>query len=162
MSIDKSWIAKPRNTTEYLDGLDKFLDFAFANGSVGDAIKCPCPKCGFVKWQKRYVVRDHLICKSFPRTYEIWTFHGEKIIQQPCTSTNVMQEVVEPSNPIEMMINEAFGLSKQHATEFNTSQQPIDTDAVLMMNLIKILKTSMSYSEMEMKNYIKVARNTRS
>jgi len=27
--MDKSWIDMPRNTTEYLDGLNKFLDFAF-------------------------------------------------------------------------------------------------------------------------------------
>jgi len=49
--MDKSWIAKSRNTIEYSIGLKMFLDSAFENGTFGDAIKCPCPKCGFMKWK---------------------------------------------------------------------------------------------------------------
>lgn len=32
--MDKSWIDMPRNTLEYMEGLNKFLDFAFANNGV--------------------------------------------------------------------------------------------------------------------------------
>ncbi|RYR18947.1 hypothetical protein Ahy_B03g063574 [Arachis hypogaea] len=31
--INKSWISKPRDGLEYRDGLNRFLDFAFANAS---------------------------------------------------------------------------------------------------------------------------------
>jgi len=65
--MDKSWIAKPRNTVEYSFGLIFFLDFAFENGVVGDTIKCLCPKCGFMKWKTRGVVEEHLILKAFPK-----------------------------------------------------------------------------------------------
>lgn len=66
MPIDKSWIGKPQNTSEYANGVKKFLDFAFQNGFVdGDVIKCPCPRCGFNKWQRRSVVQEHLVLKPF-------------------------------------------------------------------------------------------------
>jgi len=45
MDLDKSWIDLPRNTQQYMDGLNKFLDFAFANKSVEGKIICPCRKC---------------------------------------------------------------------------------------------------------------------
>jgi len=44
MDLDKSWIDLPRNTQQYMDGLNKFLDFAFANKSVEGKIICPCSK----------------------------------------------------------------------------------------------------------------------
>lgn len=75
--MNRSWIGMPRNTLEYLVGLNQFLDFAFTNGVVGDKIKCPCPKCGFEKWQTRKMVFDHLIDKLFPQNYVTWVMHGE-------------------------------------------------------------------------------------
>lgn len=34
--MDKSWIGKPKNTSEYKRSLTQFLDFAFMNG-MGEA-----------------------------------------------------------------------------------------------------------------------------
>ena len=65
--MDKSWISKARNSIDYSIGLSKFLDFAFKNGAVGETIRCPCPKCGFMKWQTRDIVEDHLLYKPFPQ-----------------------------------------------------------------------------------------------
>ena len=130
MDIDKSWIAKPRNTTEYLNGLEKFLDFAFANSSIRDAIKCPCSKCGFQKWYKRDVIRDHLICKPFPRNYEIWNFHGETIAQQSPTSVDIVQGDIHHNNPMEVMINEAFGFSRRYDPDSTTSQQRVGRETI--------------------------------
>ena len=45
MDLDKSRIDLPRNTQQYMDRLNKFLDFAFANKSVEGKIICPCRKC---------------------------------------------------------------------------------------------------------------------
>lgn len=56
--MDKSWITKPRDSQQYLEGLDRFLDFALANESIQGRIICPCPSCKFKKWQIRQVVRD--------------------------------------------------------------------------------------------------------
>ena len=59
MDLDKSWIDLPRNTQQYMDGLNKFLDFAFANKSVEGKIICPCPKCNLNKWQTRGATYEH-------------------------------------------------------------------------------------------------------
>ena len=35
--MDKPWINMPRNTPKYMEGLNKFLDFSFANnGMMGE------------------------------------------------------------------------------------------------------------------------------
>ncbi|XP_075084789.1 uncharacterized protein LOC142168035 [Nicotiana tabacum] len=127
--MDKSWIGKPRNTNEYLLGLDKFLDFAFKNAAVEDTIRCPCPKCGFGKWQTREIVQDHLICKPFPQNYIIWNLHGEKLVVEPSGDRDVMQEMVHPENPIETMINDAFGHYRHQAADVGISQ-PLDSNEI--------------------------------
>ena len=58
LEMDKSWIKLPRNTPEYLVGLNNFLDFVFQYGASS--------KCGFRKWRTREKVYDHLLCKPFP------------------------------------------------------------------------------------------------
>ncbi|KAK6233602.1 hypothetical protein QUC31_006008 [Theobroma cacao] len=40
--IDKSWMCCSRLSKGYIDGVRQFLDFAFANGSKGGLILCPC------------------------------------------------------------------------------------------------------------------------
>ncbi|KAM3203154.1 hypothetical protein P3L10_030780 [Capsicum annuum] len=67
--MDRSWIGMPRNTPEYLLGLNQFLYFAFTNRAIGDKIKYPCPLCGLKKWQTRNVVFHHLMDKDFPKHY---------------------------------------------------------------------------------------------
>jgi len=47
--MDKSWIDMPSNTIEYLDGLNKFLDFTFEFRSIKGKIRCPCPRCHYNK-----------------------------------------------------------------------------------------------------------------
>jgi len=59
----------PRNKTEYLDGLNKFLDFAFEYRSVNGTRMCPYLRCHHNKWP--------LICKQFPKNYKVWIWHGE-------------------------------------------------------------------------------------
>jgi hypothetical protein len=103
--MDKSWITKLHNTTEYRIGLDIFLDFAFKKDST---VRCPCPICGFIKWETRDIVKDHLLTKPFPKNYVVWDLHGEK--ELPPTSRNdVVRETFCSENPINTMINDAFG-----------------------------------------------------
>ncbi|XP_061363146.1 uncharacterized protein LOC133306783 [Gastrolobium bilobum] len=121
--MDKSWIDMPRNSVEYLHGLDKFLDFAFEKRSINGAIKCPCPKCGFNKWETKGTVRDHLICKQFPKNYKVWIWHGETYETVMLSDTQVIEEPLQNENPVLDMINEAFGVNKQHASQPTTSPE---------------------------------------
>ncbi|XP_070029645.1 uncharacterized protein [Nicotiana sylvestris] len=120
--MDKSWITKPRNTTEYLIGLNQFLDFAFANAVVGDRIKCPCPKCGFAKWQTRDVAFDHLVCKPFHQNYVTWSIHGERNILPNSINIEVIQDTLPSENPVELLINEAFGGLRHDGVDVGPSQ----------------------------------------
>lgn len=116
MPIDKSWISKPRNTVEYADGLAKFLDFAFMHKSIegrgGCKIVCPCSNCGCKKWQTRDVVQEHLTCRPFPQNYKFWNWHGEgsNIVESGASEQrHVNEDILQPQDPIENMINDAFG-----------------------------------------------------
>ena len=71
IDMDKSWIDLPsRAYMQYIEGVDKFLDFAFAN-IVGDTrIYCPCKKCCNRYLVEREVVRAHIIVNGFLSKYE--------------------------------------------------------------------------------------------
>ncbi|XP_017415953.1 uncharacterized protein LOC108326871 [Vigna angularis] len=127
--MDKSWITKPQNTVEYSIGLEKFLDFAFENGASGDTIRCSCPKCGFVKWQTRGIVEEHLILKQFPINYVIWNLHGERQRQDISRNEDESQEAFHFENAMETVINEAVGHYRQEGTNTGRSQ-PLGEDDV--------------------------------
>ncbi|XP_052181001.1 uncharacterized protein LOC127794134 [Diospyros lotus] len=124
--MDKSWITKPRNTHEFQEGVQGFLEFAFAHRSVEGKIKCPCPDCVFRNWETRAVVYDHLICRGFPTTYTIWFWHGESTTGETSNSTPSIQNPLYSHDPIHNMINDAFGISRDHVNvEACTSHQPV-------------------------------------
>ncbi|PHT33867.1 hypothetical protein CQW23_25667 [Capsicum baccatum] len=112
----------PRNTPEYLLGLNQFLNFAFTNGSVGDKIKCPYPICGFKKWQTKEVVFHHLMNKDFPKHYVTWVVHREIDVLPNSKNIEVTQDAQPFENPIELLINEVFGDLRHEAVDAGTSQ----------------------------------------
>ncbi|RDY06303.1 hypothetical protein CR513_09720, partial [Mucuna pruriens] len=124
--MDKSWIDMPRNTAKYLDGLNKFLDFAFENQSVNGAIRCPCPKCDCNKWETRDVVHDHLICKQFPKNYKVWIWHGEAYETMASRNTKATVEPLQNGNPVLSMINDAFGINRLHDVEPDIDEGPYE------------------------------------
>jgi len=78
LEMDKSWIKLPRNTPQYLVGLNNFLDFASQYGTNANTIIYPCSKCGFRKWRTQEEVYDHLLCKPFPQGYTFWVVTGSQ------------------------------------------------------------------------------------
>ncbi|XP_009776215.2 uncharacterized protein [Nicotiana sylvestris] len=120
--MDKSWIGMPRNTPQYFLGVNQFLDFAFNNVAIGDKIKCPCPKCGCRKWKTRNIVFDHLIEKSFPQNYVTWVMHGEMNVLHNYENVEVTQDALPIENPVELLINEAFGGIRHEDVDVGPSQ----------------------------------------
>uniref|UniRef100_A0A251UQF1 Putative transposase-associated domain-containing protein n=1 Tax=Helianthus annuus TaxID=4232 RepID=A0A251UQF1_HELAN len=51
--MDTSWMSLPRATTEYENGLDKFLDFIFSTEGKNGQISCPCIDCSNQIWVDR-------------------------------------------------------------------------------------------------------------
>ena len=96
-----------------MEGLNKFLDFAFANNGVRGNIICPCLKCKFNKWECREVVYEHLIVKPFPIGYKVWLLHGERTSVNVTDEAHVMpqedNERIFANNLMCDMVNDAFG-----------------------------------------------------
>ncbi|XP_071679853.1 uncharacterized protein [Lolium perenne] len=77
-NMDKSWMNAPRHTEEYIQGLARFLGYAFAKSSVENKILCPCKNCVNSSWREERIVREHLVCEGFAEGYSQWIFHGER------------------------------------------------------------------------------------
>ena len=135
--MDKSWINLPRNTIQYVKGLEEFLDFAIANRSVEGRIKCPCLDCKFRRWLTRNEVYEHLILKQFPVGYTRWIWHGESSVVD---TSNSGYHASEPSTSqcieksIQNMIDDAFGISRHHGQEPNVPLEPIVEDEEINVN----------------------------
>ncbi|OIW06276.1 hypothetical protein TanjilG_19714 [Lupinus angustifolius] len=85
----------------------------------------------WVKWQTRDIAYDHFLKKSFPLNYVIWNLHGEKQVFHSTTTEDVMQEACHYENPMETMMNDAFGHYRQQVNNEGESEQ-CGTDEILI------------------------------
>lgn len=105
--MDKSWISKPRWSLEYQDGVNAFLEFAYANLSNEDSILCPCNECVNCLLRTRETVYHHLIHKGFLRGYTLWLCHGESSSShKPIPNSDSDDGRIDD---IHMLIQETFG-----------------------------------------------------
>ncbi|KAK2395394.1 hypothetical protein QL285_057135 [Trifolium repens] len=138
-AMDKSWITQPQTSYEYIKGLNGFLDFAFKNRLNGMA-KCPCKKCGFKTPQFRNVMYDHLRVTPFPVGYTCWCYHGEVATGEnnngsPNNPLNLVHDNTNVEDPIQNMINDAFGVDRNHSNEVPiASNVDIEIDEDVMPN----------------------------
>ena len=83
MSKDRSWMTRRIDdgflSSEFEEGVNEFLDFAFSHEECVDEgkIKCPCASCALACYETRDIVNLHIFRKGFVRNYTTWTQHGE-------------------------------------------------------------------------------------
>lgn len=65
-----------RHINVYLEGVEKFLSFAFSNSSE-DKILYPCKNCSISYWNDETEVHEHLVYEGFFHGYKTWIIHGE-------------------------------------------------------------------------------------
>ncbi|KAH0709282.1 hypothetical protein KY284_010709 [Solanum tuberosum] len=88
----------------YIDGVESFLDFVYSYGDPqGQEIQCPCAKCCNIRWTRRNVVYDHLICYGFVKGYTRWINHGEWDIK-----LNVDDDMDYSRDDIDGLLNDQF------------------------------------------------------
>ncbi|XP_020082508.1 uncharacterized protein LOC109706120 [Ananas comosus] len=127
--MDKSWMKKPRSSTEYKEGVNQFLDFAFRNASNGGKIMCPCIRCVNSSLQTLDDVKVHLICDGFLRGYTRWICHGEDPITS-LSSTNPtassfssqvshLEANARRLDDIDGLLHAAMGISNEETTGIN-------------------------------------------
>jgi len=90
-NMNRSWIQAPRISDEYEKGVEDFLKFAKQHApAVGGKYFFPCVNCVNGMRQALFVIRLHLICDDFIRSYTNWIWHGEL----PEVSTPIDNEAV--------------------------------------------------------------------
>ncbi|XP_052295799.1 uncharacterized protein LOC127901832 [Citrus sinensis] len=86
--MDKSLISLDRRSKEYRVGVKSFLNFAVRHTTNPNHMRCPCLKCGNVKYQNLSEIETHLIIFGIDQSYTNWFLHGEELVRGPSTSRN--------------------------------------------------------------------------
>src|SRR4051812_6298798 len=75
--MNREWMYGDRRTSEYITGVNNFLEVAVANKENG-FMCCPCTMCGNTKsYSERQTLHIHLLYKGFMPHYNVWSKHGE-------------------------------------------------------------------------------------
>ena len=97
--MDRKWIWDFRLSTEYVNGVEEFLDFG-KNHAIGDKIRCPCVQCGNHRLHPITIVRGHLFRYGIISSYQTWHFHGESHFN-PTLLNKEKQSIVEDNIEVE-------------------------------------------------------------
>ncbi|KAF7139861.1 hypothetical protein RHSIM_Rhsim06G0085100 [Rhododendron simsii] len=112
--MDKSWMYQSRLTSEYLNGVEGFLNFAFQNASIDGKIVCPCVKCGNGRWVMRSEAVDHLVCDGFIKGYTKWIAHGEALSSTTTAPIAANSgNALGTNNSMREMLHDTFGISNR-------------------------------------------------
>ncbi|XP_058746180.1 uncharacterized protein LOC131619054 [Vicia villosa] len=131
--MDKEWTKLPWFSQEYINGVTRFLDFAFANGRPqGGELLCPCAKCKNIYWKTRDIIKDHLIAKGFLDGYDVWLHHGEKL-QRSMEIGDGMEDQEGSHDDIPGLLHDIYG---DRAEAHGVHEGPND-EARTFYNLIK-------------------------
>ncbi|XP_058763039.1 uncharacterized protein LOC131636447 [Vicia villosa] len=131
--MDKEWTKLPWFSQEYINGVTRFLDFAFTNGRPqGGELLCPCAKCKNIYWKTRDIIGDHLIAKGFLDGYDVWLHHGEKL-QRSMEIGDGMEDQEGSHDDIHGLLHDKYG---DRAEAHGVHEGPND-EARTFYNLIK-------------------------
>ncbi|KAG5553151.1 hypothetical protein RHGRI_011123 [Rhododendron griersonianum] len=111
--MDKSWIdIRKRLDPTYIEGVEKFLDFAYDKKHPDSKIYCPCKKCVNLIFGTRSGVKEHLIINGFNTNYTRWTIHGESLASSSRNESDANQSSSFQDDMIGM-VHDAFGVPRQ-------------------------------------------------
>ncbi|KAL5551580.1 hypothetical protein UlMin_001756 [Ulmus minor] len=75
--MDKSWMSAHTISSKYVEGVESFINFAILNSTKLNLIRCPCIKCGNLKFLDPKTIKDHLFVNGVLESYTTWFWHGE-------------------------------------------------------------------------------------
>ncbi|CAH9078402.1 unnamed protein product [Cuscuta europaea] len=86
--MDRSWINSRRTNVEYENGVQEFLEFAQKNlPDSNNKFYCSCVKCINLRQLHVELIREHLFCDGFCKSYTEWIRHGESV-EMPSMSSH--------------------------------------------------------------------------
>ena len=96
--MDRSWITVSQISDEYENGVEEFIQFVKRNGvEVNNKYYCPCVNCVNVIRQDIELIREHVLCDDFLKSYTIWTWHGkvlEHILANLQLNVNILMYIM--------------------------------------------------------------------
>ncbi|WMV31114.1 hypothetical protein MTR67_024499 [Solanum verrucosum] len=98
MAPSKKWMQlslDKRVDQAYLDGVQKFLDYAFLGSGEEDEIRCPCYKCCNTTLGTREMIDTHLKVYGIIQNYTFWYHHGEHLGEPVSNSEDENDDEVE-------------------------------------------------------------------
>ena len=66
-----------RLSSKYEEGVESFINFAILNSTKLNLFRCPCIKCGNLKFLYPKTIKDHLFVNGVLDSYTTWFWHGE-------------------------------------------------------------------------------------
>ena len=75
--------ARNRWSLEYRNGVKEFFDIAKNQLNDRGLVRCPCKKCGNVKFQPINEISMHLFNNGIIQSYKVWHYHGEALPSPP-------------------------------------------------------------------------------
>ncbi|WVZ04709.1 hypothetical protein V8G54_018055 [Vigna mungo] len=130
--MDRSWMNSKRTTKEYERGVEQFIEFATRNVADNNGrFYCPCVNCLNERILPIAVIREHVLCDGFLKSYTKWTWHGE-LVEVPIT--HVSQTEAEEvdfvmEDGFERMIrdvgDDVFARSHMYETLCSDAQMPL-------------------------------------
>ncbi|OMO55082.1 hypothetical protein CCACVL1_27413 [Corchorus capsularis] len=137
--MDKTWIGlTSRASLEYREGVNQFLDFAFARSSSNGKIWCPCVKCVNTYRVSRSEAYGHLICDGFLKGYDRWVSHGE-VFEEESTSTVMPNEEGELGHQINDLLHDIMGEGDMDVDSDNTQFGDVVRENELVWSLFLLI-----------------------
>jgi len=76
----RSWINASRVSDEYDNDVEKFLQFSLQNErDINGRYYCPLINCLNKIRLEIQLIREHVLCDSFLKSYTTWTRHGDVV-----------------------------------------------------------------------------------
>lgn len=79
VQMDRSWVHSTLFSTQYVNGVNEFMDFIKEKYAEDDEILCPCTRCLNQKYLHQPTVKKHILMNGMDCTYTRWVHHGEDI-----------------------------------------------------------------------------------
>ena len=98
MTIDKRWTTlRNRNSDEFWDGLNKFIEIIKDQADIDGLVRCPCGDCLNMLFHTPNTIHAHIYRKGFQQSYQQWIYHGEvvpPVVDEVASTTDEMADVL--------------------------------------------------------------------
>ncbi|WMV40936.1 hypothetical protein MTR67_034321 [Solanum verrucosum] len=130
----------------YLDGVQKFLDYAFQRSGKEAEIRCPCYKCCNTTLGTRETIDTHLKVYGIIQNYTFWYHHGEHLGELVSNSDDENDDEVEgyeSEDEVHELLKDLFpnvDEAATHAGYEDVVEEEPNVEAKRFYNLLKDLE----------------------